>query len=257
MYRIALSFTFVIASAACTDLIDLEDLPPADPGHTPTVTLTSPAGGLPVSGTIVVSADAWELAGTVASVTFDLPDGERITDTTAPFATTWDSTTVADGSYAIGATATDNQGTATTTSARFPVSNTSCLEGTFSADIPRPIRIPDASSVGLTTSIPVIGDGTVASLSLSLSIAHPFPSDLLVTLISPDGSRLTIDEPDPGAPDLTLRDQTFTLFDGETAAGRWKLFILDRAPQDVGTLEGWSLTIQESCNTRADYTGAR
>jgi hypothetical protein len=251
MYRIASSLTVIIAFAGCTDLIDVGEVPPVDPVHTPTVSITSPSAGLPVSGTVVVSADAWELAGAIASVTFDLPDGERITATTAPFAITWDSTSVPDGSYVIVATATDNQGTTATTSVMLPVSNNSCLEGTFSADIPRPIRIPDGSRLGITTSIPVIGDGSVSSLSLSLSITHPFPSDLLITLISPDGSRLTIDDPDSAAPDIALRDQPFAVFDGETAAGRWKLSVVDRADQDAGTLDAWSLRIQESCNLRA------
>src|SRR6185295_9696009 len=63
----------------------------------PTVSITSPTAGSTVSGTITVSANAADADGTVASVRFTLPDGSNVTDTTAPFSTTFDTTRVPNG----------------------------------------------------------------------------------------------------------------------------------------------------------------
>src|SRR5439155_18199906 len=64
----------------------------------PTVSLTSPANGDTVSGTVSVTASASDNVG-VAGVQFQL-DGANLgaEDTTAPYAVPWDTTTTANGS---------------------------------------------------------------------------------------------------------------------------------------------------------------
>jgi hypothetical protein len=52
-----------------------------------------------------------------------------------------------------------------------------------------PKSIPDNNATGITSSIPVVGNGTVALLSLSLNITHTFIGDLVVTLISLEAPR--------------------------------------------------------------------
>lgn len=82
----------------------------------PTVSLTAPAGGATVSGTVTVSATASDNVG-VAGVQFKL-DGANLgaEDTSNPYSVIWDTTTAANGSHTLTAVARDaagNTGTAT------------------------------------------------------------------------------------------------------------------------------------------------
>ena len=121
----------------------------------PTVSITAPSNGDSVSGDVTVSATAADSDGTVARVSFELPDGTTVDDTTAPFSVSWDSTTVADGTgYTIRATAYDNIGAASSPSSiMVDVANgTQCTGGTYDAsDVP--LDIPDNNSTGITSSV--------------------------------------------------------------------------------------------------------
>jgi hypothetical protein len=84
----------------------------------PTVSLTAPISGAMVSGTAVaVSANAADNVA-VASVQLKL-DGANLGSalTTAPYAGMWNSTTIANGSHALTAVATDTAGNQTTSAA--------------------------------------------------------------------------------------------------------------------------------------------
>src|SRR5205807_1776345 len=83
----------------------------------PTVTMTSPAGGTPVSGTISVTASASDNVG-VVGVQFKL-DGANLgaEDTTAPYAVSWNTTTASNASYTLTAVARDGAGNTTTAAA--------------------------------------------------------------------------------------------------------------------------------------------
>ncbi len=73
----------------------------------PTVSLTAPANGACVSGTITVSASASDNFA-VKEVRFYRDGGVLIgTDTTSPYSISWDTTTVADGSHTLYAVAYD------------------------------------------------------------------------------------------------------------------------------------------------------
>ena len=91
----------------------------------PTVTLTAPSVGT-VSGTVTVSASASDNVG-VAGVQFRL-QGANLgpEDTTSPYSTSWNTTTVPNGSYTLTAIARDAAGnTKTSASVTVTVSNTS------------------------------------------------------------------------------------------------------------------------------------
>ena len=79
----------------------------------PTVSITSPAGGATVSGTITVTANASDNVG-VAGVQF-LLDGAALgtEDTAAPFAVSWNTTTATNGSHTLTAAARDAAGNRT------------------------------------------------------------------------------------------------------------------------------------------------
>ena len=79
----------------------------------PTVALTSPASGARVRGTISVTADASDNRG-VAKVEFFVGTTLLGSATTAPYAVSWNTTAVPDGSYTLTATAYDAAGNNTT-----------------------------------------------------------------------------------------------------------------------------------------------
>src|SRR5439155_14717615 len=86
-------------------------------GTAPTVTLTAPADGATVSGTITVSANASDNVG-VAGVQF-LLDGAILgaEDTTAPYSISWDTSTATSGTHVLKATARDLAGNTATSAA--------------------------------------------------------------------------------------------------------------------------------------------
>lgn len=225
----------------------------------PTVSITSPTAGSTVSGTITVAANAADADGTVASVRFDLPDGTSVTDTASPFSTTFDTTKVPNGSAVFRATATDNQGATATTSVTVTVNNAGggCITNqTFtSTDVPK--SIPDNNATGVTSNLAVNGNGNVASLALSLNITHTFIGDLVVTLISPSGTQFVVWNRQGGSThNLVITNQSITAFNGQAAAGTWRLKVQDLAAIDVGTLNSWSLLINGNCNPVVPWSGS-
>src|SRR6202040_1096764 len=76
----------------------------------PTVSISAPANGATVSGTVTVSANASDNVG-VVGVQFRL-DGANLAveDTTAPYSISWDTTTASNGSHTLTAVARDAAG---------------------------------------------------------------------------------------------------------------------------------------------------
>jgi len=112
--------------------------PPSDTTP-PTVSLTAPAPGATVSGTVTVTATASD-AGGIAQVVFKLDGGaSSATRTSAPYQTTWDTTATANGSHTLVATATDLAGNqATSTTVTVTVSNASPSPSPSPSPFPSP-----------------------------------------------------------------------------------------------------------------------
>ena len=102
------------------------------------------------------------------------------------------------------------------------------------------LRIADRSTV--QDAITVDRSGTATSVSVAVDISHTYRGDLVIDLIAPDGTSQTLHSRTGGsANDI---DRTYTPdFDGTGIAGDWTLRVSDRAGGDVGTLNGWTLTI--------------
>jgi subtilisin-like proprotein convertase family protein len=153
-----------------------------------------------------------------------------------------------------------------------------------STDVPRPI--PPAGTSGTTTStvqVPALA-GAVADVDVSLHLTHTWDSDLVISLIAPDGTvvplairqgfsgddfgascgaRATFDDAaataiGAGTPPFagTFRPDTpLAVLNGKSgaaASGAWTLRIEDLAELDVGQLLCWSITInaaEPSCGT--------
>ena len=131
-------------------------------------------------------------------------------------------------------------------------------------------RTPNDSSLPRqsrsTINVDGTGLGTIADVTVELDLVHPRSEDLDVFLDSPEGTRvklfadlssttgrftlsddaaLAIDQNDP-APTLTtpVRPQnSLAQFVGENPDGEWTLLIADDQFDEVGKLNGWSLSI--------------
>jgi Big-like domain-containing protein len=94
-------------------------------GTLPTVSITAPASGATASGTITVTANASDSVS-IASVQFQV-DGSNLgaTDTTAPYSAFLNTTTLANGTHALTAVATDTSNNkATSAAVSITVNNT-------------------------------------------------------------------------------------------------------------------------------------
>jgi Zn-dependent metalloprotease/subtilisin-like proprotein convertase family protein len=225
----------------------------------PTASITAPANGATLTGNVTVTANAADSDGSVARVHFTLPDGTGVDDTSAPYSTAWNSATVADGAgYQIKAQSYDNLGAASAVaSVTVSVQNSvGCLSGVFSAtDVP--IAIPDNNATGITSKVVVTGTGNVGTLALSLNITHTWRGDLVVTLVSPGGTQYVVSNRAGGSADnLILTGSVITAFNGQAAAGNWQLKVQDRAGQDIGTLNSWSLEISGDCQVPTGWSGS-
>jgi subtilisin-like proprotein convertase family protein len=143
-----------------------------------------------------------------------------------------------------------------------PLSQTSSAS---SGNVAAPI--PDLSVVEVPINVPDIG--AVTDLNVKIRLNHTFDGDLVVSLISPDGTAVTLsnrrgaggDNFGTGANDCSgtptvfddeataaisagaapfagsfTPDQPLSGFDGKPTAGTWKLRVSDQAGADVGTV---------------------
>ncbi|HBP86985.1 MAG TPA: hypothetical protein DD706_04730, partial [Nitrospiraceae bacterium] len=102
-------------AASVTVTVNNTSIPPPPSADTtpPTVTLTTPSAGT-VSGTVTVSANASDTGG-VTGVQFQLQGANLgAEDTTYPFSSSWNTTTVSNGPYTLTAIARDAAGNTTT-----------------------------------------------------------------------------------------------------------------------------------------------
>lgn len=108
-----------------------------------------------------------------------------------------------------------------------------------------PLSVPDNSPRGVSSTVVATGNGTVNGVTLSLAITHTYRGDLVVTLVSPSGTRHVVHDRDGGsADDLVLQNVRISTFDGEPESGSWTLSVVDTARADVGAVEGWSLVLE-------------
>lgn len=111
-----------------------------------------------------------------------------------------------------------------------------------------PVAIPDGSG-SLERAITVIGNGTISSISPSISIQHPFIGDLKVTLKSPNGTKVVLQDRTGSSQnlqgtygeDLTPAGSLLPLI-GQSMKGKWTLTVEDNRAGDAGVLSSWGLT---------------
>ncbi len=122
--------------------------------------------------------------------------------------------------------------------------------------------IPNATGLPLVSTTTIASAGTVESMTVSLKVAHGNPEQLLVTLVSPSGTRVKLeDHPTPGGDGIYAvypldrqPVESLDAFTGEPAAGTWTLEILDDDPDEnrlkPSILVAWGLKIDTGGTTQ-------
>ncbi|WP_248964279.1 glycoside hydrolase family 48 protein [Sphaerisporangium perillae] len=148
-----------------------------NPGNqAPTVSLTSPTAGqtFTAPATVNLAATAADSDGTVSKV--DFYNGTTLlgTDTSSPYTYSW--TNVAAGSYSLTAKATDNAGTATTSS---PVGITVSGASTPSIVVsPTTLVVPEGGTAGYSVKL---SQAPTSSVTVATSKAGGGDADLTVS----------------------------------------------------------------------------
>ncbi|HEY6414592.1 MAG TPA: Ig-like domain-containing protein [Acidimicrobiales bacterium] len=142
--------------------VTVNNAPPADTTP-PTVSITSPANGATVSGTITVAASASDNVG-VVGVEFFLDGALGGDDTTAPFSIPWDTTTAANGTHTLTAVARDAAGNRrTSTAVTVNVSNGGSGGARFEEDNPAVSAAPAAAWVRRGPEVAAFSGGAAGS----------------------------------------------------------------------------------------------
>jgi subtilisin family serine protease len=111
------------------------------------------------------------------------------------------------------------------------------------------LTIPDNDRQGAKSLIIVTDSSLVKNIEVSINISHDFLSDLEIYLISPNNQRVLLQSRTLGrrqelqvSYNLAKAPHLAQLID-TPAKGRWFLWVIDYAPQDVGTLNSWELRL--------------
>ncbi|HEU5470763.1 MAG TPA: M28 family peptidase [Actinophytocola sp.] len=105
---------------------------------------------------------------------------------------------------------------------------------------PTDVPIPDLSTVESPITVSGVAGNAPAALAVGVDIRHTFRGDLVVDVLAPDGTAYNIHNRIGGSADNLTG--TFTInAASEVANGTWRLRVRDAGPQDIGTINTWSL----------------
>jgi subtilisin-like proprotein convertase family protein len=140
----------------------------------------------------------------------------------------------------------------------------------FTNQTPIPINAGPPGTIQSTVKVANLNDPTVDDVEVIVDLTHSWTGDLALRLRGPDGSdailverrggsddnfRNTIFRHDAGTPVAqgrppfrgTFRPEgDLTVFRGKRAEGDWSLIVEDKAPQDGGALNRWTLGLRTS-----------
>lgn len=133
------------------------------------------------------------------------------------------------------------------------------------------VTISSTSRTTISSSINVSGlSGNLQDVNVRLNVYHTYVSDLTITLVAPDGTRVILFNRTGSSGDNLLGTtfdsaasvaissgtapytgsfrpyQALTGLNGKNANGTWRLEIRDNATRDGGRLDNWSLDLQTS-----------
>jgi subtilisin-like proprotein convertase family protein len=111
------------------------------------------------------------------------------------------------------------------------------------------VTIPDNNPAGIERSLNVADNGTVKEMEVGIDITHTYISDLIINLVSPGGSVISLHNKTGVDADNIIKTYNFINTQGlqvlktKQISGVWKLKISDVAGQDIGKLNKWSLKL--------------
>jgi serine protease len=244
--------------------------PPTDTTPPTVAALTFNGTTSITSATITFSEAINASTFTAADVRFTAPNGSLIAITgVSGSGTTYTvsfASQTAPGTYTmvVGPSITDLAGNAMTAS--FTATRAISAPATTTTFTANPnLAIRDNATV--TSSMNVTQALTIRDLDVRVNLRHTYDSDLVLTLIAPNGTRILLSNRRGGAGDnytnTTFSDEAttaitagtapfsgtyraenaLTALDGRSSAGTWRLEVRDAAAQDVGTLVSWSLVV--------------
>jgi subtilisin family serine protease len=117
------------------------------------------------------------------------------------------------------------------------------------AENSRPLVIPDNAKQGIKSAVEILDSSLIKDIQVNVDITHDFLGDLEIYLIAPNNQRVLLQSRTLGRrknlqTTYTVRShialaQLLSL----SSKGNWQLWLIDHAPQDVGTLNSWKLTL--------------
>ncbi len=141
-----------------------------------------------------------------------------------------------------------------------------------------PVSISSTGTPTVQASIMVVDDLPVADINVSLNIEHTFLSDLIISLISPQGTEVILTSnscsqleninavfDDDASPFVCSGDPaisgtvkplgSLSSFNGESSFGEWILLVRDTAPADGGLIQDFTLELCVEGVFRPDADG--
>jgi len=172
------------------------------------------------------------------------------------------------GTYTVTATKLDwstgvqtgvvvNEG-AVTARIDFTLTETTTYEYCDSPALP----IPDSTPAGVSDYLTFPDDVDISEVEIYVDITHTYTGDLIVEVISPEGTSVTLSNRFGGSADNIVGwfpselavGGPGSLDDliGENAMGEWELHISDNAGSDLGTLNTWCVRVIGPVDTGVD-----
>ncbi|WP_439153065.1 thrombospondin type 3 repeat-containing protein [Winogradskyella sp.] len=142
-----------------------------------------------------------------------------------------------------------------------------------------PVAIPDNNTLGISSVINVPTTSLITDISVTVNITHTWNSDLILTLISPNGTEIVLSDRNGGDGDNYvdtifnttattdiangtapftgefIPDEDLGVLIGTFSGGDWQLNVSDNADLDTGTIDSWTLEICGSPQTDNDSDG--
>jgi subtilisin-like proprotein convertase family protein len=139
------------------------------------------------------------------------------------------------------------------------------------------LSIPDGDLIGISSAVSISTPFPVLDVDVLVSIEHSYDDDIDIYLIGPDGTTVELSTDNGGfgndydgslfddAAGTSIVDgtapfsgafqpeQPLAAFNGKSAAGEWRLQVVDDSATDTGRLLSWQLqlTVNETCNPDA------
>ena len=113
------------------------------------------------------------------------------------------------------------------------------------------VNIPDNDLAGIERVLTTNISGQVQDVEVSVDITHTYISDLVVSLISPQHTKIDLHQRSGGSSDNIIKTYTrqttpdLQQLIGESTQGQWRLKVTDLAGLDLGKLNRWSLKLKK------------